>query len=89
MSQSPPQIQYVEAPPRGLSIASLVIGLVSIVLGYTFVLPIVGLILGVLGLKREPAGRGMAIAGIVINAIILAFVVLSAILFFEIGRAHV
>jgi len=82
MSQSPPQIQYVEAPPRGLSIASLVIGLVSIVLGYTFVLPIVGLILGVLGLKREPAGRGMAIAGIVINAIILVFVVLSLILFF-------
>ena len=81
MSETSPQIQYVEAPPRGLSIASLVISLVSILFGYTFVLPIVGLILGVMGLKREPAGRGMAIAGIAINAIILAFVVLSLILF--------
>jgi len=81
MSQTPPQIQYVEAPPRGLSIASLVIGLASIVLGYTFAVPIVGLVLGVMGLKREPAGRGMAIAGIAINGIILVFVVLSVILF--------
>lgn len=81
MSQTPPQVQYVEAPPRGLSIASLVIGLVSILLGFTFIVPLAGLILGILGAKREPAGKGMAIAGIVINAIILAFVVLSLIVF--------
>ena len=73
MSQTPPQIQYVEAPPRGLSIASLVIGLVSILLGFSLIVPLAGLILGILGAKREPAGKGMAIAGIVINAIILAF----------------
>lgn len=67
-----PQITYAVPPPRGMSIASMVIGIVSVFLGFTFFVPIVGLILGIVGLKREPHGRGMAITGIVINGLILA-----------------
>lgn len=58
-------------PPRGMSITSLVLGLVSIFSGFTFIVPIVGLVFGFLGLKREPAGRGMALAGVILNAVML------------------
>lgn len=57
---------------KGFSIASLVLGLVSIVAGFTFFVPAIGLVLGVLALKREPASRTMAIWGIVLNAVMLA-----------------
>jgi hypothetical protein len=67
--------------PRGLSITSMVIGLSSILLGLTLVVPIVGLVLGVLGLRREPAGRGFALAGIWINGVILALSVLAVVAF--------
>jgi hypothetical protein len=68
---------YVSAPApaaetRGFSIASLVLGLVSMVASYTFVVPAIGLVLGIMALKREPASRTMAIWGIVLNAVMLA-----------------
>lgn len=72
--QLPPQIVVTAAPPappRGLSITSMVLALVSIVFGFTFLLPLLSLILGFVGLKKEPAGRGMAITGIVISGLIL------------------
>ncbi|WP_202106998.1 DUF4190 domain-containing protein [Agromyces seonyuensis] len=62
--------------PRGFSVSSLVLGLVSIVAGFTFIVPIAGLVTGILGLKREPAGRTMAIWGIVLNSVMLAGVIL-------------
>lgn len=64
------------AEPKGFSIASLVLGLVSIVAGFTFFVPVIGLVLGVLALKREPASRTMAIWGVVLNAVMLAGAVL-------------
>lgn len=66
------------AESRGFGIASLVLGLVSIVAGYSFVVPIVGLVLGIMALKREPASRTMAIWGIVLNGVILAGATLVA-----------
>ena len=54
-----------------MSITSFVLGLVSFFFGFVFVLPVVGIIVGASALKREPAGRGFAIAGIWINAIIV------------------
>lgn len=57
---------------RGFSISSLVLGLVSIVASYTFFVPVVGLVLGIMALQREPASRTMAIWGIVLNAVMLA-----------------
>jgi len=72
------QAPYQEQPAapvaesRGFSIASLVLGIVSIVASYTFVVPAVGLVLGIMALKREPATRTMAIWGIVLNSVMLA-----------------
>lgn len=63
---------YAPAPPRGMSIAGMVLGLASVVFGLVLIVPVVGVILSVVGLRREPAGRGMAIAGIVLNGIFLA-----------------
>ena len=65
-----------EVEQRGFAVSSLVLGLVSIVASYTFFVPIVGLVLGVMALKREPASRTMAIWGIVLNAVMLAGAVL-------------
>ncbi|GIT80705.1 hypothetical protein LLS1_23740 [Leifsonia sp. LS1] len=76
---------YPVAPPepKGLSIASMVLGLVSLVAGFTFVVPLIGLILGIVGVRREPAGRGMAVTGIVISSLILLVwvVIIGMILF--------
>jgi len=64
---------YPASPPRGLSITSLVLGIVSLFFGFTFVVPLIGAILGFVGLRREPAGRGFALAGVWINGLILVF----------------
>ncbi len=80
-----PYGQYQAPPPRGMSIASLVLGLVSIFTGFTGVVPILGLILGVIGLKREPAGKSMAIAGLIINALALIGWILLIIVVVVIG----
>ncbi|KQX06587.1 MULTISPECIES: hypothetical protein [unclassified Leifsonia] len=63
-------------PARGLSISSLVIGIVSIAAGWTLIAPVAGLVLGIMALRREPAGRTLAIWGIVLNGLMLAGVVL-------------
>jgi hypothetical protein len=68
-----PPLYIPQAPAKGFSITAMVLGLVSIVVGFTFVVPAVGLILGIVGLKKEPAGRGMAITGIIVSGIVLAF----------------
>lgn len=75
------------APPRGLSISSMVLGLVSIVFGFTFVVPLVSLILGIVGLRREPAGRGMALTGVIISGLILLGWVAIIGLFVALGLA--
>lgn len=49
----------------------MVIGIVSFFFGLTLIVPIVGLVLGFMGLKREPAGKTFALAGIWINGVML------------------
>jgi hypothetical protein len=86
----PPQRFYASplaGPPRGLSVASMVIGLVSILAGFTFVVPIVGLVLGIVGIRREPAGRAMSLTGIILNGVILLGWVIIALLFITVGIA--
>jgi hypothetical protein len=77
-NQAPQYVQVqpvylVQSPPRGLSITSLVLGLSSILFGFTFVVPLGALIFGIVGLKKEPAGKGMAITGIVIGSLFMLF----------------
>ena len=59
--------------PKGLSIASLCCG-IAVFLGLgIFILPqIAAVVLGHLALLREPAGRGLAIAGLVLGYLGLA-----------------
>lgn len=93
----PVQTQYVYAQPPvqqnnsryGMAIAAMVLGIVSACTCWVGVpLAIVGLILGILGLKT-PKGKGMAIAGIVISAVVLAiWLTLLLIGLFAVGAAH-
>lgn len=82
------------APGRGLSVASLIIAIASVFFGWTFIAPIAAFVLGIVGLRREPDGRGFAWAGIVISfltlfgwiLVILAFgAVLLPLLFLGLG----
>ena len=61
------------AQSTGLSVTALVLGLVSIFFGFTFLVPLGALIFGILALKREPAGKAMAITGIVIGGAFMLF----------------
>lgn len=78
-------VGYQPGPPKGLSVTSMILGLVSILFGFTFLVPVVGLILGIVGLRKEPAGRGMAIAGLVLNGLFVLGWALVIIFVFVIG----
>lgn len=65
----------------GYSIASFVLGIASIVSGWTFIAPIVGLVLGSLALKRNTPERTLALWGVWLNGIILGLAVLAVVLF--------
>jgi hypothetical protein len=71
-----PQQYVAPAQPaddsKGLAIASLVLGIVSLVCCGS-VCSIVGLVLGIMSRKRKPENNGMATAGIVLSIISLAF----------------
>ncbi|WP_084003485.1 DUF4190 domain-containing protein [Agromyces aureus] len=71
-----PSASAIATESNGFSISSLVLGIVSIFASFTFFVPVVGLVLGIMALKREPASRTMAIWGIVLNGVMLAGTVL-------------
>ncbi|PPI72859.1 hypothetical protein C5D98_03950 [Rathayibacter rathayi] len=60
------------APPRPLPLPRPTLGL-------TVIAPVVGLVFGILGLRREPTGRTLSIWGIVLNAVMLGIVLLMVI----------
>jgi hypothetical protein len=78
-------VGYQQGPPKGLSVTSMILGLVSIVAGFTFLVPLVGLILGIVGLRKEPAGRAMAITGLVLNGLFVIGWALFIVFVFVIG----
>ena len=70
---------------KGISIASMVLGIFSLTFGccITYVgiaTAIAGLITGIISLKDKKPGKGMAIAGIIMSAIALVFLVFCIIL---------
>ena len=77
-----------QAPPEGsvgMAVASMVLGIVGFLISccfypVTIVLAVVGLILGAVAIKKGPAGKGMAVTGIILSIISLAFAVLLIIL---------
>lgn len=70
------QYGYEPEPPRGLSVTSLVLGLASVVLGLTFLVPLAGIVTGAMALKREPAGRTMALWGLWLSIVMLVLGIL-------------
>ena len=73
---------YPAAQPRTLSIVSLALGLASIFLGISILVPIAGIVVGVMARKREPAGRTMALWGIWLS---VATLVSGALLWLLVG----
>lgn len=73
-----------QQPSKGMAVASLVLGILSIVFGLfmfnapvLFLMPIIGLILGIVfKSKKLPVGKGMSTAGIITSAIGLAIPIL-------------
>lgn len=66
---------------KGLAIASMVLGIVSIIPGWCipylpFILGLIGVILGGISLSKKKGGKGMAIAGLVTSIISLAIYVI-------------
>jgi hypothetical protein len=59
------------APPRTLSILSLVAAIVSVPLGHIIILPIAAIILGFYARTREPWARTMSTWGIALGFVIL------------------
>ena len=59
------------AEPKTLSIASMVCGIASVIMGWLILPQIAALVTGHLALRREPSGRGMSIAGLVLGYLCL------------------
>ncbi|MET4093751.1 DUF4190 domain-containing protein [Arthrobacter sp. UYCu712] len=77
-----PNYYGVLAEPKGLSIASLCCGIAALVGFGFFILPqIAAVILGHMALSREPAGKGMAIAGLVLGYVAIAVTILVIVIF--------
>lgn len=92
--QQPPHFQPYYQPPKtnGKSIATLVLGICSLVIPYVGFLPgIIGIILGAMSLKEikqsGDQGRGLAIGGLVCSIIgtilwgIILIIILLAVVF--------
>lgn len=60
---------YAAPQPRGFSITAMILGLAGILFWFTFLVPVGAIVFGIVGLKKEPTGRGMAIAGIVLGGL--------------------
>jgi hypothetical protein len=66
----PPYYQPAPAP-KGLSIGALVCGIVGVVtFGFLFLPQVAAIVLGHIALGREPAGRGMALGGLIMGYVV-------------------
>ncbi len=61
----------VQAEPKGLSIASMVLGIASVILGWFMIPQLAAIITGHLALRREPSAKGMSITGLVLGYLCL------------------
>lgn len=68
---------------RGFAITSFVLGIASVVSGWTFFIPVAGLVFGIIALRRQTTERTLALWGVWLNAAMLALTAL-AVLFFVI-----
>ena len=66
-----PAYYGMAAEPKSLSIASMVCGIASVLLGWFLLPQIAAIITGHLALRREPSGKGMSITGLVLGYLCL------------------
>ncbi|QZY51265.1 DUF4190 domain-containing protein [Leucobacter tenebrionis] len=66
---------------RAFAITSFVLGIASVVSGWTFIAPIAGLILGIIALRRNTSERTLALWGVWLNGIMLALAALAIVAF--------
>ncbi|MDF2543982.1 MAG: hypothetical protein K0S47_3700 [Herbinix sp.] len=91
--QQYPNYQQEEPPKKnsGMAIASMVIGICSIVLCCVWYLAlpasIVGLVLGILSIRGKKSGRGMAIAGIILCSLGIVIALLLGITVLVVGNS--
>lgn len=73
--------QQIQGASSAWSVTSLVIGVVSIFMNWTFLAPIAGIVVGVMAKRREPHARTMANWGIGLNVVMLVLGVVLWIVF--------
>lgn len=59
-----PEPVHLDAQPRRLSVTALVLGLSSVVFGFTVVLPLAAIVFGILAVGREPTRKALSATGI-------------------------
>ena len=60
-----PEAVATDVEPKRLSVTALVLGLSSLLLGFTVIVPIAGILFGILGAGLEPARKALSVTGIV------------------------
>lgn len=78
--QGVPQAAPNPETTRIFSIVSFVLGIASIVSGWTFIAPITGLVFGILALRRGTTERTLTLWGIWLNAIMLALTAIAVLI---------
>ena len=82
---SPTPVAPAVVVERTLSVVAFALGVASVVLGQTFVVPIAAMVLGIVAYRREPSARAFAVWGIVLGAVMLfgwiLFAVIGALFF--------
>lgn len=80
-----PTVAADPAPSTPFSLTSLILGVTSVFFGLTVIAPVAGLVFGILGLRREPTGRTLAIWGIVLNSVMIGLVALFVVALLFLG----
>jgi hypothetical protein len=78
-AEDSPSTPTAFAPPRTLSILSLVAAVAAIPLGHFLILPLAAIVLGFYGRTREPWARTLSTWGIVLGFVVLFWWVLVGI----------
>ena len=60
-----PEPVHLDRQPKRLSVTALVLGLSSVVFGFTILLPLVAIVFGILAAGREPTRKALSVTGIV------------------------
>ena len=70
-NQGQPSYYGGTVEPKTLSIASMVCGIASVIMGWLLLPQFAAIITGHLALRREPSGKGMSITGLVLGYLCL------------------